>query len=405
MSLLRSKTFLAVVGALVLLAAAAAYGGRARWSGPEARYAQYAAQVLEACTTAEHRPSCYDREIPKLMDTLSLADAFTVTRLVQEKDSGYPFCHVLGHELAARETKKDPSQWKDIIHRCPSGTCSNGCIHGAFQERFRAESLPPDKVAELLPELTDACEAKADWNPTGLEQATCYHALGHLTMYIVSADIHTATSLCEKISLKPDGRDYRQVCYDGAFMQIFQPLEPEDFALVKNIGPKHQDDLAPFCRQFTGARKVSCLREGWPLFGREVRTPEGLMKFCSLFDAQFRRACFSGMFYVLAVQFNFDDRVIKDFCLGLPDPERGQCFAGTASRFIETDYRLIDRSVAFCRAAEALGVAEDCYKELLFYSTFNFRPDSPDFQRLCERLPEPWKTKCLDREPVTDFRG
>ena len=99
---------------------------------------KYATGIVKKCSSASYKPTCYEKEVPMLMDSISMEEAFQVTRIIQDLDKSYQYCHVLGHELSARETAKDPGKWKDIIPRCPSGLCSNGCIHGAFQERFRA---------------------------------------------------------------------------------------------------------------------------------------------------------------------------------------------------------------------------------------------------------------------------
>jgi len=102
---------------------------------------KYADDVLAKCQSETYSPGCYDREIPKLMDYISMEDAFKVTSIVQGEDKTYTYCHVLGHKLAAREIDKDPSKWKEVVTRCPSGICSNGCIHGGFQEKFRSETF------------------------------------------------------------------------------------------------------------------------------------------------------------------------------------------------------------------------------------------------------------------------
>src|SRR6185369_2960133 len=94
-------------------------------------------RVIQKCKTANPRDVCYNIEIPRLMKFISMEDAFSVTRIVQDKDPQFLYCHVLGHELASIETKKDPSKWKEVIGRCPSGVCSNGCVHGAFQEKYK----------------------------------------------------------------------------------------------------------------------------------------------------------------------------------------------------------------------------------------------------------------------------
>src|SRR3989344_9661052 len=65
-------------------------------------FTKYADKIIKECADSTYRPGCYDKQIPKLMDYISMEDAFEVTAIVQNKDSSYPYCHVLAHELSAR---------------------------------------------------------------------------------------------------------------------------------------------------------------------------------------------------------------------------------------------------------------------------------------------------------------
>ena len=51
--------------------------------------AEYAARVIEQCAASSYHEGCYDKEIPKLMDAISMEEAFEVTREVQKKDTAY----------------------------------------------------------------------------------------------------------------------------------------------------------------------------------------------------------------------------------------------------------------------------------------------------------------------------
>ncbi|MBI2013345.1 MAG: hypothetical protein HYS87_00715 [Candidatus Colwellbacteria bacterium] len=355
----------------------------------------YANEVIEICTNDSYRPSCYDKEIPKLMDNISMEDAFKVTVIIQQKDTSYPYCHVLGHNLSAREVQKDPSNWKEVLARCPSGVCSNGCLHGGLQEKFRGEYPTEEELVALKPDLFNICEKKENWNPTGLEQASCYHALGHLSMYLTKADIYKSLDLCKEMALKPDGRDYQQLCFDGAFMQIFQPLEPEDFALVEGKEPA-KEEVYSFCSKFTGQQRGSCWSETWPLFREELQKPEGLVAHCEKSDLAERQRCYNALVYVLTAQFSFDSERIKNYCSGLPAGTRELCFANASSRMIETDYRNIDLAVQLCSEAALFDKDGECFQELIKYSTFNFHAGSEQFFKICNAMPEPWSSKCLN---------
>lgn len=354
----------------------------------------YADEMIALCKDSPYQPACYDREIPKLMDKgLSMEETFQVTSLIQGKVGNYYYCHILGHELASRETAKDPTKWTEVIARCPAGMCSNGCLHGAAQERFKADALPPETVQGLIPELSGICESGRNF--TALERASCYHSLGHLTMYMTSADVATATGICDTITTKNHRDDFAQTCYEGVYMQIFQPLEPEDIALVNHI-PAHSIESAnTYCDTFSGERRAACHRESWPLHGDELKSARGVEAFCSILpESRYEEECYEAIFYIMTAQFNFDENRITVFCGGFPDKRKAQCFANSASRFIETDYRLVPKSVQLCKVADSLGLGKRCYDELLFYSSYNFHTGSEGFNALCNALPEPWGTQC-----------
>ncbi|HYE22299.1 MAG TPA: hypothetical protein VD998_01775 [Verrucomicrobiae bacterium] len=365
-------------------------------------YNEFADQVMEKCKDANYRPACYDEEIPKLTNRITMEEAFEVTKIIQTSDQSYPYCHVLGHELSAQEVRKNPDDWKQVVTRCPSGVCSNGCIHGGFQERFRAEYLTPEQVEELKPELASICERRPDWNPTGLEQGSCYHALGHLTMYLTQADINQSVRLCNEVAKKADGRDFSQLCYDGAFMQIFQPLEAEDFTLIegKEIG---LSQVLDFCRTFETEARSSCWSESWPLVRSQVLKPQGLVQHCSNKAVGLRQVdadrCFSSLVYVVTSQMEFKIPELKEYCADLPQAIAGVCFSNVASRLIETDYRNISKSVDVCSSADNES-QDKCFNELLIYSNYNFHSNSPEFQQLCNALPGEWKNRCVSRGSI-----
>ena len=364
-----------------------------------AQLVSYAQMIVEICSQERYHPACYDKEIPKLMDKISMEDAFKVTKIVQSIDNTYPYCHVLGHELSAREVAKDPSKWKDVLTRCPPGACSNGCLHGGLQERLRgAETYTQEQIEEVKQDLADICEKRGEWNPTGLEQASCYHAVGHLAMYLTSADLSKSGEICRFSAVKDDGRNYLQTCYDGNFMQIFQPLEPEDYELIAGKEIK-KEKLESFCNGYDGQQRISCWHEGWPLYINEIRKPEGLIKYCNnpiLSTEEARNQCFLSLFYVIVVQLDFDLDRLQEYCSALPGNRMDQCFANTASRLIETDYGNIGFVSKYCTRAPTETGKSACYNELIFYSTFNFHAGSKEFYDLCNSLPGEWKDRCLN---------
>lgn len=360
----------------------------------------YADAVVKACEKESYAPSCYDREIPKLMDKISMEDAFEVTRLVQVKDQRYLYCHVLAHNLSLRETSKDITKWKDVVARCPTTVCNNGCQHGALMRRFNAESLTDDQIQEVKPDLLDVCEPRGSWNPREIERSMCYHALGHLNMFITDADIPKSVSLCNDISVKSDGRNYTQTCTQGVLMSVYQPLEPEDFALVKDIAPT-KNTVNAFCNQFTGEAWFACHSESWPLFLEDIKKPTGLLRFCSYTsDPDKKHNCIATGLSILTVLMVVDRDnkldTLTTYCNELPRLEKGQCFASSAFRLVQIDPRYIDTAISVCEAAEVSGVGDPCYSYVLQHKDQSFAKGSGEATDYCNHFKDPWKEKCRE---------
>ena len=352
--------------------------------------------IIYKCKGNPQKDVCYEEEIPKLNKKISMEEAFAVTSLIQEKDLEFPYCHVLGHKLASDETKKDPSKWKEVVARCPRGSCSNGCVHGAFQERYKNEVLSESQFDRSIEEFKNICEETEGSKLTGLEQGSCYHALGHLLMYITTANIEKSVSTCDQIAIKDDGRNFTSVCYAGAFMQIFQPLDTDDKSLVSKF-KLDSENTWDFCTKFDGQKRVSCREESWPLYLEQISSADGLIKFCGVLDAKGRDACFINILYLMPIQFRFNIPAISHYCSGFPGKLQGMCFAMTASRILEIDKKNIGRTVDFCQSLEEKNKIA-CFDQVLKDAPFDFGTTSEEYKKLCSLIPDPWKTKCTNNE-------
>lgn len=355
-----------------------------------------AAEIIARCQTVKNRLFCYEKEIPPLMDppyNLSMEKAFEVSRIIQLQDDTYIYCHVLGHTLSGKEAAKDLSAWGSVIKRCPTGVCSNGCIHGAFMEKFKYESLSDDQIDKIKPELKTICHPKGDWQPTGMEQNACHHALGHLLMYLTNADIKKSLKLCRELSYAISGESRWSVCFNGAFMQIFQPLEPEDRELVKKFAPS-KDTVYEFCSSFDERAQSSCWIESWPLWLKELKDPSGMVAHCSKLKNNYKDECYSFIFYIMPIQFKFNTALLQQYCSSMPEELRGECAGQVTLRLLQTNH--INSAADFCKISGYFDKNQRCYELLIQSALFNFHRNSKEFSLLCESLPYPWKEKCLD---------
>lgn len=369
-----------------------------------------AEKILSNCQNEDFTPTCYDREIPKLMKFLSMEEAFKVTEYVQQKDSKYNFCHVLAHKLSYLETEKTPDDWLEVMARCPATMCNNGCPHGVLMYKFQSESLTDEQTATILPQLTRVCEPRGTWQPSEVELGMCYHGLGHLNMYISQADVNKSLALCLAEGVKEDGRNYYQTCAQGVFMIIFQGVEPDDFALVADIKPE-KENLSQFCSQWTGLEQNACRTEAWPLYADQITKPQGLADFCSYTtDVKYQRWCYETglslrVIELLEADANHGLQAVADFCLALPGDKKDLCFAFAATRFIQVDPDYTQTSVKLCQLADGKGLGERCWHDLLFYSKYSFKDGTAEQKNYCSKLPGTYGEKCLKGEVPDNFYG
>lgn len=359
----------------------------------------YAKVLISKCSTNSRPSSCYDLAIPKLMDPpvkLSLEDSFALTRIIQEKDSNYRYCHNLGHKIAIKETKKDPLKWKEIITRCPDGMCDAGCMHGAFAARFQKEYLTSEEIDELKIELQDICKPRISWNPTYSQKAFCYHGLGHLLMYVTSADINKSVEICNLF-------EFSRQCMDGAFMQIFQQIDEEDRALVADMVPSKKE-VFNFCGRFGTYAQTECMIYSWPKFSVEILEPGGLVKHCSYTSelTEIRRCQYKLIGTVTVRLFEKDQNIadkMRLYCASMPkfDNQDKRCFATAAQRMVQYDTSKVGIARQICE--KATGDAEDyCFNALSEKSKKVTQAHSAEFNKYCNSLPAPWDETCLDTD-------
>ena len=365
---------------------------------------EYARMMVEKCAGAPYRPTCYETEVPKLVSDLPTERIFDVVRQIRRDDPEYLFCHVLAHELGNYEVSLDPDKWLDVVAKGPTdGLCSNGYAHGALVARFNDEDLSEEEFQYALKDLAIACEKREGWNPTELTKAICYHGVGHVLIHMTLADVPKSLEGCEAIGLKEDGRDYRKLCTEGVYMQLFQPLEPEDFALVDMLpeGAPTHESLLTFCTENSANDQQfgACWREAWPLIGQDIYTGKGIIEHCSvLSESQDKPLCFVSAFTINGRHNLGNPDRMAATCNELPSEYMGTCFARVANAFPEEDPGLVSQAVTMCGRATEEAAQEECYGFLAQVASFNFHPNSPAFEELCTTLPPQWENTCRNAQ-------
>jgi hypothetical protein len=212
-------------------------------------------------------------------------------------------------------------------------------------------------------------------------------------MYVTGADIDKSIVTCDEVAKKQDSRNFSNLCYDGAFMQIFQPLDTDDKSLVSKFAID-KSNAWNFCKKFNGEKRNSCWHESWPIFLSQITKPKGLVDFCSNLDVKSRDACFNDMFYIMPIQFRFNDNNINAYCSGFAEPLQQKCFAMVASRLLEIDKGNIRRVVDYC--SQLSGANQDyCFNQIIRDANFDFLPKSKEIVDFCNIVPTKWQESCI----------
>ncbi len=351
--------------------------------------------IILRCKSASDHSPCYESEVPKLYPDLTVPQIFDVVREIRREDTTYQFCHVLGHKIGERIVAEDPARWVEAIPlNPPDGLCSNGFIHGVIGGRFRAEVLNDATIQKFLPDFTRACAPRANWQPSDLDRAICYHGMGHLYDFITNADLPKALTLCAETA--PE--NFQRVCIEGVFMQIYQPLEPDDFLLIKQMPVQPSTTTV---RQFCAAYKDpvyagACLRESWPYYTKEILDGSSFTKFCAgQPNKEQEDTCYEAAFTIVGRLSLGKPEDAARACGRAPTTRQTACYSIVADAILEEDRLNAKDALAFCARAPG-AIADSCILSLVSKARFNFGQDVQEYNLFCAALPASYQQTCLD---------
>ncbi len=349
--------------------------------------------VADCADSGADHSACYEAEVPNLYPKLSVPEIFDVVREIRVLDPSYQFCHTLGHKIGNRVVAEDPSKWLDDIPLNPSdGLCSNGFIHGVFEGRFGSDTLSDATIQQFMPQFQEACQPHDGWDPSELDQAICYHGMGHLADYITNADLTKSLNFCTQVAPAA----FQRVCYEGVFMEIFQLLEPDDYALFAQLPVKPtKANIRQFCAAYSGNPEWegSCLEESWPLFENEIVNGTGIKSFCSgQPDATETNQCYVSMSSIIGRMTLGQSAKTVAACDNFPAEQQENCFSFSAQAYLEEDLADGKTAIDLCEKADP-SIASQCLWNLADKAQFTFG-DKSQRASFCALLPDDLQTVC-----------
>jgi hypothetical protein len=367
--------------------------------------AKEAHSLVATCSKESGRDHqrCYEDEVPKLVKDQSLAEIFEIIRLIRHEDTSYQFCHELAHRLGEQAVAEDPDAWLNLIPENPDdGLCSNGFVHGIIAGRFRTDVLDDKTLKGLIPDFARACEARDNWTPTDLDRNICYHGMGHLFVMITTANLPRALEICSETTTKHP--EFERLCVEGVFMQIYQPLEPEDYALIEELPVKLSRDTVPaYCASFKNPEYVgACLRESLALSWEKIFDGLWVSQFCAVQpNKEESKRCFESAFSLLGrMSLAKPEQALKT-CRESSEDQKDMCYSYAARTILEEDRTAADRAANFC-AEVPEGNRTACYDFLSYTARSILGTRTDRIQKLCNAMPETSKTTC---ERMTSGRG
>lgn len=360
--------------------------------GPAGRtISEFAKEIMVSCQDSPYRSTCYNELIPEYFDKVGMVDSFKLIRTVQQNDSSYGYCHLAAHELSRLAVESDRLGWRNVLNQCPQdGMCANGCLHGALITRFiGAESgMSRVEIDEAVDELDGICEPRSDWDPSALDRGNCYHGLGHLAMYMTLGDIDESIEICNRFAEGTEG-NMDSLCYGGVFMQLFQPLEPEDVAMVAHIDVSQQN-FVDYCNQFPkGSGRTECFERGSMLFPKATTDGPTMKYFCELSgDKEIIESCYIMIFSLVGSGSDYDTGRIKSICDTVEKSRRGDCYGLSAINMIDADPAFIPRIPEICSAADDFDTRSGCLSRVAWYAPYRFNAGTANFDSLCRVLKE-----------------
>lgn len=349
--------------------------------------------AVSTCATSTTRDACYELNVSQLYPKYSVEEIFAVIRMVRQLDPQYQFCHVLAHKLGERVVAEDPTSWVDAMPLNPSdGMCSNGFIHGVVGGRFRAEVLSDETLEKLLPDFSRACERREHWNPSDLDRAICYHGMGHLYTFITDADLPHALALCSRTTAP----GYERLCVEGVFMQIYQPLEPDDFELIKRMpDAPNKETVREYCARYKEPMYVgACLRESWPFAEAGIRDGTGVEAFCSgQPNSEETQRCYEAVSSLAGRMSLANVDKVVSVCGHYPTAWQHICFSFGAEAVLQEDRLNTKQALEVCALAGA--AADHCYLQLLSHAGYLFGENRSQHQAFCAALPAPMRESCV----------
>lgn len=321
------------------------------------RYQISAENIISNCKEEFDWRDCYGEQLGRLSGRMGLPETLQVLNEIMVKDARANDCHLISHEIAAAEIKKDPDNWLAMFKFVDQNMCMGGYIHGAIEgKKLFDNSMKIDETT--IPEICNSIqEATSNRNID-----PCAHVMGHILLVENGADLKKASAICDKLP----GAAMQAYCNNGMFMENITRtnLATHGFNEQFFVTDANANLIEEKCEEFQGVARTSCWRELAHMYVDLANNDLGAVwSLCSrASDENNRNECYIHSFNSVLPVVNFDSKQLPELCERLDVKKRGRCYSWAVTSLILSSKNLADRAVDVCETSGDF--KESCYKIL-----------------------------------------
>ena len=351
------------------------------------RFQISAENIINNCNEEFNWRDCYGEQLGRLSGRMGLPETLKVLNEIMVRDARANDCHIISHEIAAAEIKKDPDNSLAMLKFVDQDMCMGGYIHGAIEgKKLFDNSMKIDETT--IPEICNSIQ-----EATGNKNIDpCAHVMGHILLVESGADLKKASAICDKLP----SAAMQAYCNNGMFMENITRtnLATHGFNEQFFVTDANANLVEEKCEEFEGIARTSCWRELAHMYVDLAYNDLGAVwSFCSRASTENDRdECYIHSFNSVLPLANFDSNQLTKICSRMgDDPKRlSRCYSWAISTLILSSKNLAGRAIEVCEASN--NFKENCYKvlgeKLARVSTLSER------QLVCSEVEDEYKNSC-----------
>lgn len=344
---------------------------------------------MTKCAKSGQRSNCLHKVAA---DFLQIAPLGQILEAVNEKETQeeiFNTCHQTFHYLG-RIAYQSSKNIQKMFNQC-THSCLDGCYHGAVEGYFieKGINLTDENFPIIAQEVAKICGRESDYQTPEL-YVTCLHGLGHATMFIADYDLLQALKLCDSLvlegerelcytgSLMANADSFEQDDHPSKYIKADDPMYPcpilprqyqKECYEYNTLNFYHftnynWEQTIKLCGQVPQAYRRGCYQT---MGGDQVGFTDDMVKIknacAQIADEEFVSACIDGAEGNLVMRYSDDFIKPIKFCSLWDGNFKDKCY-NTFVSLLNRWSREQNKKIPICRKIEEGSYQEKCLKKV-----------------------------------------